>query len=99
VGWSGAGAILCPTCSRGEDAFAVITQAWREQAWRAKAAEARAAELEGALKQAASDFHEARGKLLDNTLPLWETQQFLIESKHRCLTVLGRWDDGPKETT
>jgi hypothetical protein len=31
VGWSGAGPILCPECSRGEDAFTVITQAWREQ--------------------------------------------------------------------
>jgi hypothetical protein len=31
VGWSGAGPILCPECSRGKDAFTVITQAWREQ--------------------------------------------------------------------
>ena len=31
VGWSGAGPILCPECSRGQDAFTVITQAWREQ--------------------------------------------------------------------
>jgi len=31
VGWSGAGPILCPECSRGADAFTVITQAWREQ--------------------------------------------------------------------
>lgn len=30
VGWSGAGPILCPTCSRGRDAFTVVTQAWRE---------------------------------------------------------------------
>ena len=31
VGWSGAGPILCPECSRDQDAFTVITQAWREQ--------------------------------------------------------------------
>lgn len=31
VGWSGAGPILCPGCSRGKDAFTVVTQAWREQ--------------------------------------------------------------------
>jgi len=31
VGWSGAGPILCPECSRNQDAFTVITQAWREQ--------------------------------------------------------------------
>lgn len=31
VGWSGAGPILCPSCSNGQDAFTVITQAWREQ--------------------------------------------------------------------
>lgn len=32
VGWSGAGPILCPSCSDGQDAFTVIiTQAWREQ--------------------------------------------------------------------
>lgn len=37
VGWSGAGPILCPECSRGQDAFTVITQAWREQ--RAKVVE------------------------------------------------------------
>ena len=60
---------------------------------------ARVAELEGALNRAAGDFHEARRKLLDNNTSLWETQQFLIESKRRCLTVLGKWDDGPKETT
>lgn len=31
VGWSGAGPILCPECSSGEDKFTVITRAWREQ--------------------------------------------------------------------
>lgn len=31
VGWSGAGPILCPECSSGEDEFTVITRAWREQ--------------------------------------------------------------------
>lgn len=40
VGWSGAGPILCPECSRGQDAFAVITQAWREQRTKAQALEA-----------------------------------------------------------
>lgn len=40
VGWSGAGPILCPSCSDGKDAFTVVTQAWREQRARALAAEA-----------------------------------------------------------
>lgn len=31
VGWSGAGPTLCPDCSRDQDAFTVITRAWREQ--------------------------------------------------------------------
>lgn len=31
VGWSGAGPLLCPECSHDQDAFTVITQAWREQ--------------------------------------------------------------------
>lgn len=31
AGWSGAGPILCPECSAGQDAFVVITRAWREQ--------------------------------------------------------------------
>lgn len=46
VGWSGAGPILCPECSRGQDAFAVITQAWREQ-------RTRVVELEGPATRAA----------------------------------------------
>lgn len=40
VGWSGAGPILCPECSRGADAFTVVTQAWREQRARVRALEA-----------------------------------------------------------
>lgn len=39
VGWSGSGPILCPECSRGMDAFTVITQAWREQRARVRALE------------------------------------------------------------
>lgn len=31
VGWSGAGPILCPVCSSGEDELTVIARAWREQ--------------------------------------------------------------------
>ena len=30
-GWSNAGPILCPECSRSQDACVVIAQAWREQ--------------------------------------------------------------------
>jgi hypothetical protein len=62
------------------------------------AAESRIAELEGALNQAADDFHEARRQLLGNA-SLWETRQFLVESKRRCWAALGKWDDGPKEAT
>lgn len=40
VGWSGAGPILCPECSRGADAFTVVTQAWREQRARVRLLEA-----------------------------------------------------------
>ena len=46
VGWSGAGPILCPECSRGQDAFAVITQAWREQRIKAQALAERLAIME-----------------------------------------------------
>lgn len=40
VGWSGAGPILCPTCSRDKDPFHVITEAWREQRGRVRELEA-----------------------------------------------------------
>ena len=53
VGWSGAGPLLCPECSRGQDAFTVVTQAWREQ-------RTKVAELSALAEKMAADYSAAR---------------------------------------
>jgi hypothetical protein len=75
VGWSGAGPILCPECSRGQDAFAVVTQAWREQKRRAGAAEARATEAEREVERLRAQLAKERERITDIALEAHGTGQ------------------------
>jgi hypothetical protein len=95
VGWSGAGPILCPTCSRDQDAFTVITQAWREQRKAAIDAYARGQADERAARDV--DTHALCALILDasrdDTQDVYFTRRF-AQDKHphawRLVTRLSR---------
>lgn len=63
VGWSGAGPILCPECSRDQDAFTVITQAWREQRGKARELTAAIDEARAQLAKERDEHEQCRVQL------------------------------------
>lgn len=94
VGWSGAGPLLCPECSYGQDACVVITRAWREQRKRVR-------ELEGrneSLHRMCADAHDHNVKLKDrlstlhDALALAEIEVCLERSWCRICRTEGRGD-------
>lgn len=70
VGWSGAGPILCPTCSDGHDPFHVITLAWREQRARVVLLDAESERLRS--PRPLDDWHEDDGSVLWWRFPIVE---------------------------
>jgi len=97
VGWSGAGPILCPECSYGQDACVVITRAWREQRQRVRELEEWNKRLHRMLDVCAV-VHDQNVKLkgrlstLHDALALAEIEVCLERSWCRICRTEGRGD-------